>query len=330
MVPDELDRNHARMGQDFTASRDGKLIAAVVVKSGAQRAEILARSGQWGLAAAAFGAAVQREPKKRSLRFSHVIALVESGNRAGLRLACVYLLKTFGNSADPTEAMRIAGFCRLAPDAIDDRQKLEAIRGLALDGWRFVILVHYGQARPMIAVIAKAIEGEPDVFRIRYVHLLTLLEAGDIAGYRRAAEGLLSHFGKVTSPGDINNVAWYCLLAPDAVADRDAPLRLAERALAAYPEAKKSQPLNTLARRSIAWAVSTIPSAGWTSRSRPGDKRGSRWTGPSWPWPITAWGIAPRPARGSTSFNPTSRRKRPAHTRGTPSRLESLGARSSR
>ena len=85
-----------------------------------QRAEILARSGQWGMAAAAFGKAVGREPKNLPLRYKHVIALVESRNRAGVRLACADLLKSFGDATDPMRAMRVAAFCRLAPDAFAD------------------------------------------------------------------------------------------------------------------------------------------------------------------------------------------------------------------
>jgi tetratricopeptide (TPR) repeat protein len=97
----------------------------------AERAEILTVSGQWSMAAEAFGKAVRRDPKNRSLRYKHVFALVESGNRDGVRLACTDLLKSFGDATNPAETTALERFCLLAPDAVGDHQKLEALRGLA-------------------------------------------------------------------------------------------------------------------------------------------------------------------------------------------------------
>jgi hypothetical protein len=52
--------------------------------------------------------------------------------------------------------------------------------------------------------------------------------------------------GKTTDPAQANIVAWSCVLVPDAVADREAPIRLAEAALARWSEGEKSDVLNTL------------------------------------------------------------------------------------
>jgi hypothetical protein len=52
--------------------------------------------------------------------------------------------------------------------------------------------------------------------------------------------------GKTTDPAPANIVAWSCVLVPDAVADREAPIRLAEAALARCSEGEKSDVLNSL------------------------------------------------------------------------------------
>src|SRR5262249_29409246 len=81
---------------------------------------------------------------------------------------------------------------------------------------------------------------------ISYRHILSLVEAGNRAGVRRVCEDLLKRFGKTTDPAQANIVAWSCVLVPDAVADREAPIRLAEAALARWSEGERSDVLNTL------------------------------------------------------------------------------------
>jgi hypothetical protein len=84
--------------------------------------------------------------------------------------------------------------------------------------------------------IAQSVESDPNNPGIRCLHVLALVQSGDRAGVRRACEDLLKRFGKTTDPAQANSVAWYCVLAPDAVADYEAPVRLAEASLAGYPE----------------------------------------------------------------------------------------------
>jgi WD40 repeat protein len=98
------------------------------------------------------------------------------------------------------------------------------------------------------ADIAKSVESDPNSLSLRYLHVLTLLETRNRAGVRRACEDVLKRFGKTTDPAQAESVAWYCVLAPDAVADHEALVRLAEAALAGHPERGKerSDALKTL------------------------------------------------------------------------------------
>ena len=73
-----------------------------------------------------------------------------------------------------------------------------------------------------------------------------LLAQGDQAGLRQACSDLLGRFGNMTDPQTSNSVAWSCVLGPDSVADREAPVRLAEAALAGFPADEKSAAMNTL------------------------------------------------------------------------------------
>jgi hypothetical protein len=54
---------------------------------------------------------------------------------------------------------------------------------------------------------------------------------GDHAAYREASADLLAHLGTEADPVVAHIVAWTCVLAPDAVADREAVVRLAEQVL---------------------------------------------------------------------------------------------------
>jgi tetratricopeptide (TPR) repeat protein len=86
----------------------------------------------------------------------------------------------------------------------------------------------------------------PDVEPLHYRHVLSLLSLGDEAGLRRACSDLLDRFGRSTGSLDPNNLAWYCVLAPLAVADREALVRQAESAVNDAPAAAKDACLNTL------------------------------------------------------------------------------------
>ena len=69
-----------------------------------------------------------------------------------------------------------------------------------------------------------------------------LLWSGDRAGWRRAIAALLDRFGGDEQRQDGQQVAWACALGPDATADPEVPVRLAEAAVrGAAPESCKSR-----------------------------------------------------------------------------------------
>jgi WD40 repeat protein/serine/threonine protein kinase/tetratricopeptide (TPR) repeat protein len=103
-----------------------------------------------------------------------------------------------------------------------------------------------GRPERAAAEFGQAIHHLPEDLQIRYGHVLSLLALGDEADLRRACSELLDRFGSSIGSLIANNVAWYCVLAPDAVADRVAPVRLAELAVNGAPEAQKPMHLNTL------------------------------------------------------------------------------------
>ena len=80
----------------------------------------------------------------------------------------------------------------------------------------------------------------------RRQQILSLLVARHTREVARACADLLDKFGAVTDSEQANLVAWTCVLAPDAVADREAPVRLAEAALATCREQTKGDVLKTL------------------------------------------------------------------------------------
>jgi tetratricopeptide (TPR) repeat protein len=86
----------------------------------------------------------------------------------------------------------------------------------------------------------------PDVAPLHHCHVLSLLASGDDAGLRRACSELLDRSGRSTGSLTANDVAWYCVLAPDAVANSAAPVRLAELAVNGAQAAARPTYLNTL------------------------------------------------------------------------------------
>jgi WD40 repeat protein/serine/threonine protein kinase/tetratricopeptide (TPR) repeat protein len=230
----------------------------------ARRAEFLASSGHWGMAAEAYARAVEKEPETIQLRYGLVDALLQAGDRSRVGPACDDILKRFGNSGDPFRAMAVTGLCRLALQAIADPEKRQAVHELVLappdvhqraaapnDAQRALILGKYGLWDLIAAgftqhVKEKHTDDKPEGLQCFFIQLLSLMEVGDLQGYRSAAGKLLAQFSKTSDPNSLNAVAWYCTYAPDAVADLTVPVLMAEKALAGYPPDKKRFALNTL------------------------------------------------------------------------------------
>jgi tetratricopeptide (TPR) repeat protein len=89
--------------------------------------------------------------------------------------------------------------------------------------------------------LEKSIGTYPNELPLRRQHILALVISGNKAGVRRACENLLKRFGSTTDPAQANEVAWCCVLVPDAVADFQAPVRLAEAALVGQAETGRAR-----------------------------------------------------------------------------------------
>ncbi len=76
--------------------------------------------------------------------------------------------------------------------------------------------------------------------------IVALSAAGARGGLRRLVSDLLERFGETTDASTANSLAWYCVLAPDALVEPDAPVRLAEVAVKGFPVELKGSALNTL------------------------------------------------------------------------------------
>jgi serine/threonine protein kinase/tetratricopeptide (TPR) repeat protein len=76
--------------------------------------------------------------------------------------------------------------------------------------------------------IAQGIEDHRLWFDLGYIQLA----AEDLEGYRQTCTELLLRFGATDNLHNANTIAWLCVLAPDAVADTDRVVKLAELAVA--------------------------------------------------------------------------------------------------
>jgi hypothetical protein len=99
----------------------------------ALRAESLARGGQWALAAAALGKAVELEPNSLDLRHQHILSLLEAGDRSGVRRSCEDFLMRFPKATDPETPVAVISSCVMAPDAVGDLGALVRLAESARD-----------------------------------------------------------------------------------------------------------------------------------------------------------------------------------------------------
>jgi eukaryotic-like serine/threonine-protein kinase len=220
----------------------------------AQRAKILAGGSQWGMAAEAFARAIEKEPEKIQLRCQLVDALLQVGDRSRVGPASDDILKRIGNDGRSVQAAVATGVCRLARQAITDPAMRQAVHTLALatdELQQGLILGQYGQWDLAATVFTKHVEvnhsdDRPEALGCFGLQLLSLLEMGDLPGYRSASGKLVSQYSKTSDPNSLNSAAWFCTYAPDAVADLAVPVQMAEKALAGYPPVLKRLALNTL------------------------------------------------------------------------------------
>ena len=191
------------------------------VRDDAQRAEVFFRNRQWDMAAESYARAVEQQPDSFDLWHRLVISLHNSGDRRGCRLASDRLIRRFGDVSEHAQANLVANICLL-----DGRWEAAAASSDRLAG--------------------EATENATDQFYHRTVQVGALREAGDSAAIRRICEALLDQFGDTTDPGVANGLAWTCVIAPDAVDDPEAPIRLAQIALDRGSEQTRRNALNTI------------------------------------------------------------------------------------
>ena len=158
-----------------------------------ERAKILADGGQWTMAAEALTKAVAKKPDDPQLRYQLIDALVKSGDTRRVGPACDDMLKRFGNTGDPLQNLGVAGFCRLAHQAVADPQKREAVHKLVMasDGLnRVLALGQLGQWDLVFQGLAKIVEDKPDDASAHFHLGLALHLQGKtdeaIAAYREA------------------------------------------------------------------------------------------------------------------------------------------------
>jgi serine/threonine protein kinase/WD40 repeat protein len=92
---------------------------------------------------------------------------------------------------------------------------------------------HWDAATDALALAVSKGADDPPIWQR---HLLLLLRAGDLAGYRAGCSALLSRFGRDERPGFVEPVAWACALGPDALADWAPMVRAVEAAVKQRPE----------------------------------------------------------------------------------------------
>jgi len=135
-------RDEVLQSQDERYRRKTRALEELGRGSGeALRAEILARDGRWDLAAAAFGKAVELEPKNVGIRYEHILSLLEAGDGAGVRRSCEDLIQRFTQVSDPDTPLAVALSCVLAPDAVADQEALIRLAKSALE-WSNEALTH--------------------------------------------------------------------------------------------------------------------------------------------------------------------------------------------
>ena len=106
--------------------------------------------------------------------------------------------------------------------------------------------VERGHLARAASTILEAVRLMPDDLNLRHELSRALLWSGDWVGWRRSNAALLDRFGATSNPHTARMVARACVLGPDATADPEMPVRLAEAALRAAGEPDKVAYMSTL------------------------------------------------------------------------------------
>ncbi len=106
--------------------------------------------------------------------------------------------------------------------------------------------IERGHTARAVEAIAEVVRRMPDDPELRSYLGVTLLASGDWPGWRSSNANLLNRFGQTNSSFAAYHVAWACVLGPDATADPNEPVRIAEIALRGTSAEAKPYYLNTL------------------------------------------------------------------------------------
>jgi serine/threonine protein kinase/formylglycine-generating enzyme required for sulfatase activity/Flp pilus assembly protein TadD len=97
--------------------------------------------------------------------------------------------------------------------------------------WRAQYLGSDGKWEDAEKAVAKLIELDPSDHMFWHWDAALRLQLGDVEGYRRVCREMLARFRQTSDPGTADRTAKTCLLRPDAVADLEPVVRLAEQAI---------------------------------------------------------------------------------------------------
>ena len=91
--------------------------------------------------------------------------------------------------------------------------------------------IEHGRLDRAAATLVEAIDLMPDDLELRLDLTLALLWVGDRGALRKSNAAILDRFGTTGNASVATSVAWACVLGPDATADLERPVRLAELAV---------------------------------------------------------------------------------------------------
>jgi tetratricopeptide (TPR) repeat protein len=135
--------------------------------------------------------------------------------------------------ADPAargDAWKARGFWDQAEAAYAEATRA---RPLNRSTWRALARWYIERDRPgrAAATLVEAIDLMPDDLELRLDLTRVLLWFGDRGALRKLNAAILDRFGTTSNAIVATSVAWACVLGPDATADLDHPIRLAELAV---------------------------------------------------------------------------------------------------
>src|SRR5262249_50106459 len=249
-----------------TANNDGKVHVWTLSEESLRAADLARLGRRWEQAAAAFDQAVQKQPGDVSLRLNRGRFHARSQHWEKAIADYTAMLQTRADDADlwvergrcyaeagqPDKAA--ADFVKaveilpespapwtadrggiddelvLRPDLFDRVAKLRP-KDKQLRIAKVRRHAERGQWREAAAAMAKVIELDPADHWSWYCQAPLLLEIGDMDGYRRVCQELLTRFGKTNEAYIAERAAKTCLLVPNAVPNLSPVLQLAERAV---------------------------------------------------------------------------------------------------